>query len=441
MKRSLMRITVLLLVLCMTAAFMPSGVTNTAFAEVGSGLINNVNIDENGIMTWDPVPDVSEYIIIIDGYEAEIAREPSFDIASEIDELIGYGQIDNKGNHKIYIETYHVGSAYSWIGTYRHFYQNVETDTVFRYFGDSRYETALMVADAFKQRRELDKFKSAIIADGRNYADALAGSYLSFNANAPILLVDTNQSHITAVQDYIRANVEAGGTIYLLGGAAVVPESVKDGLSGYNFKRLGGSDRYETNLQILSEGGDIVPWFASDIIVCSGTGFADSLSAAATGDPIMLVKGNSLTAGQMQYLQTLSSAKKLFITVVGGTGAVSKNIFTQLKAYGDVYRVGGKDRYETSQLFAEHYFDAITSSAVLAFGGNFPDGLCGGSLANSMGAPLILTANGKTSAAENYVRGNGISYGAVLGGTTLISDASAKAIFDVSEDSNVVVVK
>jgi putative cell wall-binding protein len=220
-----------------------------------------------------------------------------------------------------------------------------------------------------------------------------------------------------------------------------VPESVKDGLSGYNFKRLGGSDRYETNLQILSEGGDIVPWFASDIIVCSGTGFADSLSAAATGDPIMLVKGNSLTAGQMQYLQTLSSAKKLFITVVGGTGAVSKNIFTQLKAYGDVYRVGGKDRYETSQLFAEHYFDAITSSAVLAFGGNFPDGLCGGSLANSMGAPLILTANGKTSAAENYVRGNGISYGAVLGGTTLISDASAKAIFDVSEDSNVVAVK
>ena len=406
MKRSLMRITVLLLVLCMTVAFMPSGVTNTAFAEVGSGLINNVNIDENGIMTWDPVPDVSEYIIIIDGYEAGIARETSFDIASEIDELIGYGQIDNKGNHKIYIETYHVGSAYSWIGTYRHFYQNVETDTVFRYFGDSRYETALMVADAFKQRRELDKFKSAIIADGRNYADALAGSYLSFNANAPILLVDTNQSHITAVQDYIRANVEAGGTIYLLGGAAVVPESVKDGLSGYNFKRLGGSDRYETNLQILSEGGDIVPWFASDIIVCSGTGFADSLSAAATGDPIMLVKGNSLTAGQMQY-----------------------------------YRVGGKDRYETSQLFAEHYFDAITSSAVLAFGGNFPDGLCGGSLANSMGAPLILTANGKTSAAENYVRGNGISYGAVLGGTTLISDASAKAIFDVSEDSNVVVVK
>ena len=432
MKRSLMRITVLLLVLCMTAAFMPSGVTNTAFAEVGTGLINNVNIDENGIMTWDPVPDVSEYIIIIDGYEAGIARETSFDIASEIDELIGYGQIDNKGNHKIYIETYHVGSAYSWIGTYRHFYQNVETDTVFRYFGDSRYETALMVADAFKQRRKLDKFKSAIIADGRNYADALAGSYLSFNANAPILLVDTNQSHITAVQDYIRANVEAGGTIYLLGGAAVVPESVKDGLSGYNFKRLGGSDRYETNLQILSEGGDIVPWFASDIIVCSGTGFADSLSAAATGDPIMLVKGNSLTAGQMQYLQTLSSAKKLFITVVGGTGAVSKNIFTQLKAYGDVYRVGGKDRYETSQLFAEHYFDAITSSAVLAFGGNFPDGLCGGPMAKALKAPVLLADDHNHVNAQKYSGSCLLKNGYVLGGSARFSDETVREVYSLS---------
>ena len=438
MKNSLTRITAVLLAFALALAFAPSGETKRAYADVSVGEITNVAFDENGIMTWDPVPDVSEYLLMIDGYEAEVLTETSFDINSEIDMLIEYGQIENKGNHKIYIETNHIESMYSWIGTYKHFYQNKEVDTVFRYFGNSRYETSLMVADAFKEKRGLEKLDSVIIAYGKNYADALAGSCLSFNANAPIPLVDGNQSHITAMQDYIKNNVTAGGTIYILGGTAIVPDSVKNGLSNYNFKRLWGPDRYETNLQILAEASNIVPWFPDELIVCSGTGFADSLSAAATGKPIMLVRGSSLTSGQAQYLENLSKRKELFIRVVGGTGVVSKNIFSQLKSYGTVYRIGGKDRYETSQLFADHYFNADVSAAVLAFGGNFPDGLCGGSLANAMGAPLILTANGKTSAAENYVIGNGISYGAVLGGPTLISDASAKAIFDVSPDSNVV---
>ena len=432
MKRSFKRITALLLVLCMTAAFIPSGISQMAYADVTSGVISNVSIDDNGIMTWTPVPDVAGYIIIIDGYEAEIVTEPSFDVAGEIDALIGYGQIENKGNHKIYIETYHNEIVYSWIGTYKHYYNNIEVDTVFRYYGSSRYDTSLKVAAAFKEKLELEKFNSVIIADGRNYADALAGSYLSFNANAPILLVDPRQDHISAVQEFIKANLYTGGTVYLLGGSAVVPDSVTEGLDEYNIKRLSGSDRYETNLEILYEGMDIVPWFTSDIIVCSGTGYADSLSAAASGKPIMLVKGSSLTSAQMAYLKSLSDAKKLFITVVGGTGVVSRSIFTQLKAYGDVYRVGGKDRYETSRLFAEHNFGPITSSAVLAYGGDFPDGLCGGPLANSIGAPLIITANRKTENAVTYIKGNEISYGFVLGGPALISDDSVKAIFDVS---------
>ena len=66
---------------------------------------------------------------------------------------------------------------------------------------------------------------------------------------------------------------------------------------------------------------------------------------------------------------------------------------------------------------------------MLAYGANFPDGLCGGSLANAMGGPLILTGNGKTDAAVKYAKENGIEVGAVLGGPTLISDQSVDAIF------------
>ena len=64
---------------------------------------------------------------------------------------------------------------------------------------------------------------------------------------------------------------------------------------------------------------------------------------------------------------------------------------------------------------------------------NFPDGLCGGPLANTMNAPLILTKSGSYSAAKGYMQANGINSGAVLGGTARIDDASAKAIFGAEE--------
>jgi hypothetical protein len=49
-----------------------------------------------------------------------------------------------------------------------------------------------------------------------------------------------------------------------------------------------------------------------------------------------------------------------------------------------------------------------------------------------MGGPLLLSANNKSSQAEAYAKASGIKTGAVLGGPTLISDDSARAIFDVA---------
>ena len=61
-------------------------------------------------------------------------------------------------------------------------------------------------------------------------------------------------------------------------------------MSGYTIKRLAGSDRYETNLKILQEASN----FNEDILVCSGGGYADCLSASAVKKPILLVPGRLL---------------------------------------------------------------------------------------------------------------------------------------------------
>ena len=266
-----------------------------------------------------------------------------------------------------------------------------------------------------------------IVASGTGFADALAGSYLAAVKNAPILLV--RGANVNDVKNYIKANLASGGTVYLLGGVNAVPQTMETGLDGFTVKRLGGADRYTTNLLILQEAGV----GNKDIIVCTGLNFADSLSASATGLPILLVKGG-LTDSQKVFLAS-SSGKKI---IVGGTAAVSASVESQLKAYGEVKRLAGNTRYDTSVLVAKEFFDAPTS-AVLAYAKNFPDGLSGGPLAYVLNAPLILTDNNRPTAAVNYGTSLGIKSGFALGGSGLISDKVVKNIFSMASGEEITV--
>ena len=128
--------------------------------------------------------------------------------------------------------------------------------------------------------------------------------------------------------------------------------------------------------------------------------------------------------------------KKFFI--IGGTGAVNSDIEAYFKGLGEVTRIGGATRYETSVNVAKAFF-AEPKAAVLAYGANFPDGLCGGSLANAMGGPLVLSANGKSDQAAAYAKEYGIGDGAALGGPTLIDDSSVRTIFRMGEADEIIV--
>ena len=76
---------------------------------------------------------------------------------------------------------------------------------------------------------------------------------------------------------------------------------------------------------------------------------------------------------------------------------------------------------------AEKFF-ASPDYAVIAYAENFPDGLCGGPLAMTMDAPLILTKTGNQAVAKGYMQANGITSGAVLGGASLIDADTAMDI-------------
>lgn len=299
---------------------------------------------------------------------------------------------------------------------------------VSRIVGNDRYQTAFDTADRFKAESGVEKFQAVVVATGKNFADALSGSYLAYVKEAPILL--TNGKNVEEVKDYIKANLKGGGTVYLLGGTAAIPDTMESGLSRYTVKRLFGESRYDTNQKILEEAGI----GDGEMVVCTGKNYADSLSASAVKMPILLVKGE-LTDPQKSYLQDKEICQ---FYIIGGTGAVGEPVEDELKAYGAVERIYGSTRYETSSAVAVRFFENA-ESAVLAYAKNFPDGLCGGPLACSLDAPLLLTATGKTEAACEYTRLYGIEKGYVLGGDGLISDDAAREIFNKTSDTTIVV--
>lgn len=296
-----------------------------------------------------------------------------------------------------------------------------------RIAGDNRYLTAMQIADQLKKENGGKAFDNIIIASGANAADALSATYLAKVKNAPILVVANAQVRMNEVADYVKKNAAVGANIYIIGGEGAVSTQMETKLSGFKVKRLAGKNRYLTNIAVLKEAKVT----DEELLVANAINPADALSASAVGKPILLVSGSKLLAEQADYLATLSGNK---ITVIGGTGAVSEGIESQLKSIKnksekskEFLRLGGADRYATSVLVANEYFKN-PPTVVLAYALDYPDGLCGGPLALQYQCPLILTASKKTDEAQKYAKSIGATNAVTLGGESLISDAALKTI-------------
>lgn len=308
--------------------------------------------------------------------------------------------------------------------------QAPETDPVFgnkkwiRLSGDTRYDTSVEISNALKKKLKLDRFNTIIVACGDNFPDALTGSYLAKEKNAPILLVGTDRNTERKVQNYIQQNLNENGTVYILGGTGVVTQRFAESLGKYSVKRLAGSDRYETNQAILNEAG----MSGQDLLVCSGKDFADSLSASGTGEPIILV-GDKLSEQQKKYLKSVSDTTSGKVYLIGGVGAVSAAIEKDCKEIGSVKRVAGKNRFSTSKAIAEEFFENQIDVITIARAYNFPDGLAGGPFALSVKAPLLLVENDNYRDALQYMKNSTAQKGVVLGGSGAISNQIAEKLF------------
>lgn len=267
---------------------------------------------------------------------------------------------------------------------------------VSRIEGANRYKTSSNISKQFSN----DKVNNVIIASGRNFPDALAGSSLSKKLNAPILLVDKDVKDSLDSIDYIKNHLNVNGNVYILGGNASVSENYINYIKSLGYKniiRLGGKNRFDTNRAIINSMNikERTP-----IVITNGYGFADALSvssaAASKGYPILMSDSKTLPDEIKAKIREIQPSK---LYLIGGQGSLSNNIVTEVRNivpslnYSNITRVWGNSRYDTSLEICK-YFNLDSDTAVIANGENFPDALSGSALAAKQNAPIILT-NGK----------------------------------------------
>ncbi len=163
-------------------------------------------------------------------------------------------------------------------------------------------------------------------------------------------------------------------------------------------------------------------------MLASGERFPDALSASAfagaTAHPILLARPGVLPVPTEEVIDELKPSTTL---VVGGEQAISSAVEALVP---DPTRVGGGDRYETGRLIAEYAFlqGVGYERVAIAVGDSFPDALCAGAWAASVGGQIILTDGEVASVgARGFFAAHGTSIDSivVVGGAQVLNESVA----------------
>ncbi|OPD18747.1 S-layer protein [Clostridium botulinum] len=198
----------------------------------------------------------------------------------------------------------------------------------------------------------------------------------------------------------------ASATVVGLVLATVATGNVKAAPGDVN--KVQGNDRYETAANVAKAN-----WKdgAKDVIIASGEGYADSLSASVLAKklnaPIILTTAGELNSNAKSALQTLKPEN---VYVIGGNASVSEVVRSGLKKDYKVTELGGKTRFETNLAVANHLVDKLGVKAdnVMVVNGQdgFSDALSAAPVAAAKEQVLLIVGRDASTAdaAANFVK-------------------------------------
>lgn len=194
--------------------------------------------------------------------------------------------------------------------------------------------------------------------------------------------------------------------------------------------RAGGDNRYTTALRVSYfhfEGP------VKAVFLASGATYPDALAASAIAgqhdSPVLLAPPGKIPH---DVAQTIKQLKPENLFLVGGSGALDKNVERQAKALvgaNKVKRLGGADRFETAAMVSTQGLGAKANSTVyLANGMGFPDALTASAAAAlEEGSVLLVTPQelpAPTKAKLAQLKPKNI---VITGGQAVVSEQVAKA--------------
>ncbi|UXH43338.1 cell wall-binding repeat-containing protein [Rossellomorea vietnamensis] len=268
-----------------------------------------------------------------------------------------------------------------------------------RLFGQDRYGTAAEISE-----ESWDSTGTVIIARGNEYPDALVGTPLAYQLEAPILLTNGSRLSDETIEEIGRLGAEHA---VILGGVGAVPEKIESELEdlGLNVDRIGGDDRFETAAFVANELGH-----SDTAVVAYGYDFPDALAvapyAAQQGYPILLTETMSVPEATGFALQDVENTY-----VIGGGGVISEDL-----TFKNGERLAGDTRYDTAAAIYKE-FQGPANYAVVATGQDFADALTGSVFAAINEVPLLLVKKDDLpQQTKGLVMENGLKHFMILGG-------------------------
>lgn len=254
-------------------------------------------------------------------------------------------------------------------------------DSIQRLKGRDRYATASAIAG------DMGTYDTVILvnADNNKLADGLSASGLAGAVKAPILLV-----HRDSIPNETQLRIDIAKNIYIIGStnsiSAGLENKLKDkSMGGFNVKRIGGRDRFETSSNIGKEILKIKGSIGKVFVANGYKGEADAMSvsavAARDGEPIILSNGSSLTDGSAGVVEQTKN-----IYAIGGRGNIQTSLVSSLGAT----RISGDNRYSTNAAVVNTFYKDKPSRFYLSDGYKLVDALTGGPLAGRNISPIVL---------------------------------------------------
>lgn len=205
-----------------------------------------------------------------------------------------------------------------------------------RYAGADRFETAYYVFGSCTFEcvyGPVEGKRTALIASGYSFADALAAAPIAYRLPLPVLLVtkDTVPEPTARALQQETAGQRAIEKVLLLGGTDVVSAQVEQRIQsmGVIVERIAGATRQETATRIADFERTRLNWIVTHVNLARGDAFPDALAggphAGSEAAPVLLTDPNALSPETRAFLRA-NAATIGEIDVFGDASAVSEAV-------------------------------------------------------------------------------------------------------------------